>query len=44
MRWVTAPPLELAERRRMRQGDPNNSLAINMNPVRNRVWVGPDVG
>ncbi|MFQ6029438.1 MAG: cyclase family protein [Dehalococcoidia bacterium] len=30
VRWVTAPPLELAERRRMRQGDPNNSSAINM--------------
>ena len=30
VRWVTSPPFELNERRRMRNGDPNNSSAINM--------------
>ena len=29
-RWVTAPPFELEERRRMSKGDPNNSSALNM--------------
>ena len=30
LRWVTAPPFELEERRRMSKGDPNNSSALNM--------------
>ncbi len=30
VRWVTSPPFELAERRRMSNGDPNNSSAVNM--------------
>ena len=30
LRWVTAPPFELEERRRMSNGDPNNSSALNM--------------
>ena len=30
IRWVTAPPFELEERRRMSKGDPNNSSALNM--------------
>ena len=30
VRWVTAPPFELEERRRMSKGDPNNSSALNM--------------
>ena len=30
VRWATAPPFELAERRRMSNGDPNNSSAVNM--------------
>ncbi len=30
IRWVTSPPFELAERRRMSNGDPNNSSAVNM--------------
>ncbi len=30
VRWVTSPPFELAERRRMSKGDPNNSSAVNM--------------
>ena len=30
VRWVTAPPFELAERRRMVKGDQNNSSALNM--------------
>jgi arylformamidase len=30
VRWVTSPPLELIERRRMARGDTNNSSAINM--------------
>lgn len=29
-RWVTSPPFELIERRRMSRGDPNNSSALNM--------------
>ena len=30
LRWVTAPPFELEERRRMSKGDPNNSSALHM--------------
>ncbi len=30
VRWVTAPPFELEERRRMSKGDPNNRSALNM--------------
>ena len=30
LRWVTAPPFELEERRRMSKGAPNNSSALNM--------------
>ena len=30
LRWVTAPPFELEERRRMSKGDPNNSSSLNM--------------
>lgn len=30
VRWVTSPPLELIERRRMARGDTNNSSAISM--------------
>ncbi len=30
VRWVTSPPFELPERRRMSKGDPNNSSAVNM--------------
>ncbi len=30
VRWVTSPPFELTERRRMNKGDPNNSSAVNM--------------
>ena len=30
VRWVTSPPFELAERRRMSKGDANNSSALNM--------------
>ena len=30
LRWVTAPPFELEERRRMSKEDPNNSSALNM--------------
>jgi len=30
LRWVTAPPFELEERRRMSKGDPNNGSALNM--------------
>ena len=30
VRWVTAPPFELEELRRMSKGDPNNSSALNM--------------
>ena len=30
LRWVTAPPFELEERRRMSKGDSNNSSALNM--------------
>ena len=30
VRWVTAPPFELEERRRMSKGDTNNSSALNM--------------
>ena len=30
LRWVTAPPFELEERRRMSKGDPNDSSALNM--------------
>ena len=30
VRWVTAAPFELEERRRMSKGDPNNSSALNM--------------
>ncbi|MFP6636580.1 MAG: cyclase family protein, partial [Dehalococcoidia bacterium] len=30
VRWVTAPPFELEERRRMSKGDLNNSSALNM--------------
>ncbi len=30
VRWVTAPPFELAKRRRMGKGDQNNSSALNM--------------
>ena len=30
VRWVTAAPFELEERRRMRKGDANNSSALNM--------------
>ena len=30
VRWVTAPPFELEERRRMSKGDPNNGSALNM--------------
>ena len=30
LRWVTAPPFELEERRRMSKGDPNISSALNM--------------
>ena len=30
VRWVTSPPLELQERRRMSRGDQNNSSALNM--------------
>jgi len=30
VRWVTAPPFELTERRRMGKGDQNNSSALNM--------------
>ena len=29
VRWVTAAPFELEERRRMSKGDPNNSSALN---------------
>ena len=30
VRWVTAPPFELSERRRMQKGDENNSSGLNM--------------
>jgi len=30
VRWVTAPPFELEERRRMSKGDLNNSSVLNM--------------
>ena len=30
VRWATAPPLELLERRRMSRGDANNSSAVSM--------------
>ncbi len=30
VRWVTSPPFELTKRRRMSNGDPNNSSAVNM--------------
>ena len=30
VRWVTSPPFELTERRRMGKGDQNNSSALNM--------------
>ena len=30
VRWVTSPPFELQERRRMSRGDQNNSSALNM--------------
>ena len=30
LRWVTSPPFELVERRRMSKGDPNNGSAVNM--------------
>lgn len=30
VRWTTAPPLELLERRRMTRGDSNNSSAVTM--------------
>ncbi len=30
VRWLTSPPLELQERRRMSRGDHNNSSALNM--------------
>jgi arylformamidase len=30
VRWITSPPFELIERRRMRRGDPNNSSAVTM--------------
>ena len=30
VRWVTSPPFELAERRRMSKGDANNSSAVDM--------------
>lgn len=30
VRWVSAPPLELLERRRMRRGDPLNASAVTM--------------
>jgi arylformamidase len=30
VRWATAPPLEVLERRRMSRGDPNNSSAVTM--------------
>jgi arylformamidase len=30
VRWVTAPPFELLQRRRMDRGDHNNSSALNM--------------
>lgn len=30
VRWVTSPPFELIERRRMRRGDHNNSSALSM--------------
>ena len=30
VRWVNSPPFELAERRRMSRGEPNNSSAVNM--------------
>ena len=30
VRWVTSPPLEIVERRRMAKGDSNNSSAVSM--------------
>jgi len=30
LRWVTAPPFELEERRRMSKGYPNNNSALNI--------------
>jgi arylformamidase len=30
VRWVTSPPFELHDRRRMSRGDPGNSSAVNM--------------
>ena len=30
IRWVTSPPFELNKRRRMSNGDSNNSSAVNM--------------
>ena len=30
VRWVTSPPFELVERKRMSRGEPNNSSALNM--------------
>ena len=30
VRWLTSPPMELQERRRMSRGDQNNSSALNM--------------
>jgi len=30
LRWVTPPPFELEERRRMNKGDPNNNSALDM--------------
>src|SRR3989475_7435240 len=30
VRWITSPPFELIERRRMSRGDPNNSSAVAM--------------
>ena len=30
VRWVTSPPFELVERRRMSKGDANNGSAVNM--------------
>lgn len=30
VRWATAPPMELVERRRMSRGDANNSSAVSM--------------
>ena len=30
VRWMSAPPLEILERRRMSRGDPNNSSAVTM--------------